>query len=109
MSTYTEDYLVEQPAIQLMQHELGWDVVNCFGEPSSLTILRRGFERQELRRSGWNGGLCHQGRDGNLEVPENNDFLISLKATFSPSAETVEFTEIKHLQDFTESTNFTAC
>ena len=26
MITYTEDYLVEQPAIQLMQHELGWDV-----------------------------------------------------------------------------------
>ena len=43
MSAYTEDHLVEQPAIQLMQHELGWDVMSCFGEPSS----------QELRRSGW--------------------------------------------------------
>ena len=32
MSTYTEDHLVEQPAIQFMQHELGWDVVNCYGE-----------------------------------------------------------------------------
>lgn len=38
-----------------------------------------------------------------------DDFLISLKATFSPSAETGKLTEIEHLQDFTESTNFTAC
>ena len=29
MISYTEDHLVEQPAIELMQHELGWDVVNC--------------------------------------------------------------------------------
>jgi|GEM_PF-5002802 len=26
MSTYTEDHLVEQPAIRLMQDELGWEV-----------------------------------------------------------------------------------
>ncbi len=32
MSGYTEDHLVEQPAIQLMQHELGWEVVNCCGK-----------------------------------------------------------------------------
>ncbi len=95
MTVYSEDRLVEQPAIQLMQHELGWDVVNCYGEPSSLTILRRGFERQELRRSGWNGGLSNQGRDAKLEVPENNDFLISLKAIFSPFGETCYFCEIK--------------
>jgi type I site-specific restriction-modification system R (restriction) subunit len=43
------------------------------------------------------------------EVPENNDFRISLKATFSPAAETGYFTEIERLQNFTESTNFTAC
>ena len=42
--SYTEDYLVEQPAMQLMQHELGWDVVNCYDEASAL----------KLRRSGWN-------------------------------------------------------
>ena len=48
MSTYTEDYLVEQPAIQLMQHELGWDVVNCYGE--------------------WDGGTSDLGRDGKREV-----------------------------------------
>ena len=44
---YTEDHLVEQPAIQLMQHELGWDVVNCYGE--------------------WSGGVSNQGRDGKRE------------------------------------------
>ena len=32
MSTYTEDHLVEQPAIQLMRDELGWEVVNCYDE-----------------------------------------------------------------------------
>ena len=60
MSTYTEDHLVEQPAIQLMRHELGWEVVNCYDEPSTL----------KLRRSGWNGGVSHQGRDGKREGVE---------------------------------------
>jgi type I restriction enzyme R subunit len=45
---YTEDHLVEQPAIQLMQHELGWDVVNCYGE--------------------WDAGTSNLGRDGKREV-----------------------------------------
>lgn len=36
-------------------------------------------------------------------------YLVSLKSIISPSAETLEFTEIERLQDFTESTNFTAC
>ena len=48
MSGYTEDHLVEQPAIQLMQHELGWDVMNCFGE--------------------WVGGVSDLGREGKREV-----------------------------------------
>ena len=48
MSGYTEDHLVEQPALQLMQHELGWDVVNCYGE--------------------WDGGASYLGRDGKREV-----------------------------------------
>ncbi len=38
-----------------------------------------------------------------------DDFLISLKAAISPSAETANITEIECLRDFTESTNFTAC
>ncbi len=48
INSYTEDHLVEQPAVQLMQHELGWDVVNCYDE--------------------WNGGVSNQGRDGKREV-----------------------------------------
>jgi len=48
MSSYTEDHLVEQPAIQLMQHELGWDVVNCYDE--------------------WSGGVSKLGRDEKREV-----------------------------------------
>jgi type I restriction enzyme R subunit len=47
-NSYTEDHLVEQPAIQLMQHELGWDVMNCFGE--------------------WLGGVSDLGREGKREV-----------------------------------------
>ena len=137
MNDYTEDHLFEKPAIQLMQHELGWDVVNCYDE--------------------WNGGVSNQGRDGKREVvlvsrlrpalqrlnpdlpveaiegavenvgilndgfwilngrgrrrkvPRRVDFLISLKMAISQSAETVEFTEIECLQDFTDSTTFTAC
>jgi hypothetical protein len=37
MNGYTEDHLVEQPAIQIMKHELGWDVVNCYDEWSGGT------------------------------------------------------------------------
>ncbi len=48
MQSYTEDHLVEQPAIQLMQHGLGWDVMNCFGE--------------------WQGGVSDLGREGKREV-----------------------------------------
>ncbi len=48
MSGYTEDHLVEQPALQLMQHELGWEVVNCYDE--------------------WSGGVSYLGRDGKREV-----------------------------------------
>ena len=48
MSTSTEDHLVEQPAIQLMQHELGRGVVNCYDE--------------------FGGGVSNQGRDGKREV-----------------------------------------
>tara|TARA_R100000027_G_scaffold67679_2_gene67693 strand:+ start:4432 stop:4794 length:363 start_codon:yes stop_codon:yes gene_type:complete len=34
-SLYTEDHLIEQPAIQLMEHELGWNSVNAYDEWSS--------------------------------------------------------------------------
>ena len=47
-NSYTEDHLVEQPAIQLMRDELGWDVVNCYRE--------------------WDGGTSDLGRDGKREV-----------------------------------------
>ena len=57
MSAYTEDHLVEQPSIQLMQDELGWEVVNCHDE--------------------WTGGVSNQGRDGkreggNIELQTSN-------------------------------------
>jgi type I restriction enzyme R subunit len=45
---YTEDHLVEKPAVQLMQQGLGWDVVNCYDE--------------------WSGGVSNRGRDGKREV-----------------------------------------
>jgi type I restriction enzyme, R subunit len=48
MSIYTEDHLVERPAVQLMQHELGWEVVNCYDE--------------------WSGGGSNLGREGKREV-----------------------------------------
>jgi len=42
-SGYTEDHLVEQPAIQLMQHELAWDAATAFDE-WSLGASRLGRE-----------------------------------------------------------------
>ena len=46
-NSYTEDHLVEQPAIQFIRNELGWEVVNCYDE--------------------WTGGVSNQGRDGKRE------------------------------------------
>ena len=44
---YTEDHLIEQPAIQLMEHELGWDSVNAFGEwASGVSSLGREAKRE---------------------------------------------------------------
>ncbi len=56
-SIYSEDHLVEQSAVRLMQHELGWNVVNCYDE--------------------WSGGVSNQERDGkweggNIELPTLN-------------------------------------
>ena len=45
---YTEDHLIEQPAIQLMEHELGWDSVNAYDE--------------------WAGGVSALGRETKREV-----------------------------------------
>jgi hypothetical protein len=41
MATYTEDHLIEQPAIQLMEHESGWESMNAQDE-----LLGRGFGGQ---------------------------------------------------------------
>jgi hypothetical protein len=55
---FTEDHLVEQPAVRLIQHELGCEVMICYDE--------------------WNGGVSNQGRDGkrevggNIELPTSN-------------------------------------
>lgn len=49
ISSYTEDHLIEQSAVQLRQHELDREVVNCYDEPSA----------QMLRRSGWNPAYQH--------------------------------------------------
>ena len=48
MKSYTEDHLVEQPAVHLMEHELGWEAVNCYDE--------------------WDGVSSGLGRDGKREV-----------------------------------------
>ena len=45
MSDYTEDHLVEQPAIQLMQHELGWEVGENI-EHRTLNIEHRSEEKK---------------------------------------------------------------
>lgn len=44
---YTEDHLIEQPAIQLMEHELGWDSLNAYDEwVSGASSLGREAKRE---------------------------------------------------------------
>lgn len=45
--SYTEDHLIEQPAIQLMEHELGWDSVNAYDEwATGVSSLGREAKRE---------------------------------------------------------------
>jgi hypothetical protein len=50
MSTHTEDHLAEQPAIQLMEIELGWEVGG--GGTSNVELLTSNFEVKRRGRSG---------------------------------------------------------
>lgn len=63
MSAYTGDHLVEQPAIQLMQDALGWEVVNCYDEPPSPRLRRSGWRKEgvEPRLEMLNPGLPIEG------------------------------------------------
>jgi hypothetical protein len=56
--SYTEDHLVEQPAVQFIRNELGWELVNCYDE--------------------WSGGVSNQGRDGKREGVEILNFECSI-------------------------------
>jgi type I restriction enzyme R subunit len=47
-SDYTEDHLVEQPAIELLRDDLGWEYQNCYGE--------------------WATGSSHLGREAKRDV-----------------------------------------
>ncbi len=51
MSAYTEDHLVEQPAIQLLQDDLGWVHLNCYSElfGEAGTLARAGIPREGVR------------------------------------------------------------
>ena len=48
LGNYTEDGMIEQPAIQLMEHEMGWDSVNAYDE--------------------WSSGASNLGREAKREV-----------------------------------------
>jgi type I restriction enzyme R subunit len=70
-STYTEDHLVEQPAIQLMRDELGWVVVNAYGEWSSgKSDLGREGKREVVLTSGLKSALQRLNPDLPLEAIE---------------------------------------
>jgi type I restriction enzyme R subunit len=52
MSRYTQDHLIEQPAIQLLEHELGWNSVNAFDEWSpGISSLGRETKREVVLTS----------------------------------------------------------
>jgi hypothetical protein len=61
-NTYTEDHLVEQPSIQFMQHELGWDVMNCYGNWALLRPAQRHYEGRVAGgvRWGWMGSILRR-------------------------------------------------
>ena len=64
MSGFTEDHLIEQPAIQLMEHELGWDSVNAYDEwTSGVSSLGREAKREVVLT-------------GRLKLPAGNGFLL---------------------------------
>ncbi|BCX49780.1 hypothetical protein HAHE_36880 [Haloferula helveola] len=67
MISYTEDHLIEQPAIQLMEHELGWDSVNAYDDPPS----------PRLRRTGWSA--C-SGREAVEELTRDRAALSLVEA-----------------------------
>jgi hypothetical protein len=51
ISGNTEDHLVEQPATQLMQHELGWDVEGNIEHRTSNIEVEKRERRGQIRRS----------------------------------------------------------
>ena len=63
-SSYTEDHLVEQPAIQLMQDELGWDFVKCWDE--------------------WISGVSDLGRDATATFCWERGSIFKLRDSFLP-------------------------
>lgn len=62
--SYTEDHLIEQPVIQLIEHEQGWDSVNAYEPPSSRDA--------GLRRS---GGLSNFMASAVVELTRDFFFL----------------------------------
>ena len=49
MSTHTEDHLAEQPAIQIMEIELGWEVGGWNIERRTLNVELRSEEKRKKR------------------------------------------------------------
>ena len=59
MSSYTEDHLVEQPAIELLRDQLGWDYLNCYSETyGEGGTLHRGGQREVVLVSKLRPALC---------------------------------------------------
>lgn len=85
MSGYTEDHLIEQPAIQIFEHELGWNSMNAYDEWVLLRRpLRQGYEAQE-GSEGQAGLVSSLGREAKREV-----VLVSRSTGFdAPSCSTM--------------------
>ena len=103
-ASFSEDHLVEQPAIQLMQHELGWEVVAIEGAVEE--ICRDFFlTALSLAEANWEIDKRHRPGSEVLFVLEPdrqcnrlgiNEFLFELKTSIavSPLGETQHLSEI---------------
>jgi|GEM_PF-1666930 len=92
-SNFTEDHLVEQSAIQLMEHELGWDSANAYDEWSSgASDLGREAKREVVLVSRLRPVL----EKLNLELPIEDGLIV-----FAGSIANREFAKSTH--DYVEA------
>jgi hypothetical protein len=82
--TYSDDHLIEQPTIQLMEHELSWDWVNaCADWSTGVSNLGREAKREVVLAGRLRAALAAA---SNPELPEEAAVAAVDELTRDPSA-----------------------